>query len=164
MPACRADETVRALSMLLVKTPAARPYCVALARWMTSWMLRKDMICCTGPKIWESTSNWKKKGFVRGEMYHHVWLRVCRCVWEQRTSSLAMRMSSVTLEKTVGWMKSPCWPHADPPHSSVAPSLLPLSMRSIILSNCFWSIYRKQQITAHILFSLYVSSCFQLTC
>lgn len=67
---------------------------------------------------------------------------LCRC----STSSLAMRISSVTLEKTVGWMKSPCWPQADPPHSSVAPSLFPLSISSIILLNCLWSICRKQRL------------------
>lgn len=54
MPACRAEETVRALLMSLVNTPAARPYCVSLALRMTSLMLRKHMICCTGPKIWDS--------------------------------------------------------------------------------------------------------------
>lgn len=68
------------------------------------------------------------------------------CVWEQSTSSLAIRISSVTFEKTVGWMKSPGWPHTAPPHSSVAPSRFPLSISSIILSNCFWSIWRKQKL------------------
>lgn len=155
MPACRAEETVRALSMSLVNTPAARPYCVALALWMTSRMLQKDIICCTGPKIWQSTGT-GRKGFVKSDpCFRHMYLgRVCSCVWKQRTSSLAMRMSSVTPEKTVGCIKSPCWPHADPPHSRVAPSLLPLSMRSIILSNCFWSIYEKQQMTAQMISSL----------
>lgn len=42
------------------------------------------------------------------------------------TSSLAMRISSLTLEKTVGSMKNPFKPRALPPHSSLAPSLMPL--------------------------------------
>lgn len=51
------------------------------------------------------------------------------------TSSLAMRMSSFTLEKTVGSMKKPFKPKALPPHSSLAPSLMPLWMNS---STRFW--------------------------
>lgn len=47
-----------------------------------------------------------------------------------RTSSLAMRMSSVTSEKTVGSMKKPFKPRALPPHSSLAPSLMPLWINS----------------------------------
>ncbi|TNN87498.1 hypothetical protein EYF80_002215 [Liparis tanakae] len=45
-----------------------------------------------------------------------------------RTSSLAMRMSSFTLENTVGSMKNPFESTALPPHSILAPSLMPLSM------------------------------------
>lgn len=56
------------------------------------------------------------------------------------TSSLAIRMVSVTSEKTVGLMKRPLSSIAEPPHSSLAPSFFPLSIRSRILSNCFWSI------------------------
>lgn len=56
------------------------------------------------------------------------------------TSSLAILMVSVTSEKTVGLMKRPLSSMAEPPHSSLAPSFFPLSIRSRILSNCFWSI------------------------
>lgn len=41
-----------------------------------------------------------------------------------------MRMSSLTLEKTVGSMKNPFTPRALPPHSSLAPSVMPLWMNS----------------------------------
>lgn len=61
------------------------------------------------------------------------------------TSSLAMRMSSVTSEKTVGWMNSPFCPQAPPPHSSFAPSFFPLSISSRILSYCALSIWRGTQ-------------------
>ena len=60
------------------------------------------------------------------------------------TSSLAIRMVSVTSEKTVGLMKSPLSSMAEPPHSSLAPSFFPLSIRSRILSNCFWSICKTE--------------------
>lgn len=49
-------------------------------------------------------------------------------------------MVSVTSEKTVGLMKSPLSSMAEPPYSSLAPSFFPLSIRSRILLNCFWSI------------------------
>lgn len=39
-------------------------------------------------------------------------------------------MSSLTLEKTVGSMKNPFSPRALPPHSSLAPSLMPLWINS----------------------------------
>lgn len=52
------------------------------------------------------------------------------------TSSLAMRMSSLTLEKTVGSMKNPFKPRAFPPHSSLAPSLMPLWTNSKIRFCC----------------------------
>lgn len=42
------------------------------------------------------------------------------------TSSLAIRISSVTLENTVGSMKKPFLPSPLPPHSSFAPSVMPL--------------------------------------
>ena len=61
------------------------------------------------------------------------------------TSSLAIRMVSVTSEKTVGLMKSPLSSMAEPPHSSLAPSFFPLSIRSRILSNCFWSICKTER-------------------
>ena len=41
-----------------------------------------------------------------------------------------MRMSSLTSEKTVGSMKKPFKPSALPPHSSLAPSLMPLRINS----------------------------------
>lgn len=61
------------------------------------------------------------------------------------TSSLAMRMWSLTPEKMVGWMKRLLLPTAAPPHSSLAPSFFPLSIRSIILSNCCLSIWSQHQ-------------------
>ena len=59
--------------------------------------------------------------------------------------ALAIRMVSVTSEKTVGLMKSPLSSMAEPPHSSLAPSFFPLSIRSRILSNCFWSICKTER-------------------
>lgn len=58
-----------------------------------------------------------------------------------RTSSLAMHMSSLTLEKTVGSMKNPFKPRALPPHSSLAPSLMPLwtnSSTRVCCSRLIW--------------------------
>lgn len=56
------------------------------------------------------------------------------------TSSLAIRMLSVTSENTVGFINRPLSSMARPPHSSFAPSFFPLSISSRILSNWFWSI------------------------
>lgn len=113
------------------------------------------------------TENLRESGHTRdGTHVIHVFdicLCLCRRVFRHSTSSLAMRISSVTFEKTVGWMKSPCWPHADPPHSSVAPSLFPLSISSIILSNCFWSICRKQPLKSFCAFSLQMKKMIRLS-
>lgn len=141
MPACRAEETVRALLMSLVKTPAANPYCVALALWMTSLILRKHIICCTGPNICKRMVG---KSYKRKKI-KTTYFNMCSTVGGVSTSSLAIRIWSLTFENTVGWMKSPCWPPGEPPHSRVAPSLFPLSISSIILSNCFWSIWGKNK-------------------
>lgn len=62
------------------------------------------------------------------------------------TSSLAIRMSSVTLENTVGSMKKPFLPSPLPPHSSLAPSATPLWMSSRILLYCFLSICRRNHL------------------
>lgn len=61
------------------------------------------------------------------------------------TSSLAIRMLSVTSENTVGFMNRPLSSMARPPHSSLAPSFFPLSISSRILSNWFWSICQMQK-------------------
>ena len=57
------------------------------------------------------------------------------------TSSLPIRMSSVTSVKTVGCMKYPSVPCRPPPHASLAPSFFPLSIRPRILLNCSSSIW-----------------------
>ena len=56
------------------------------------------------------------------------------------TSSLAILISSVTSENTVGWMKNPLSPTRPPPHCRVAPSFFPISIYPRILSNCARSI------------------------
>lgn len=61
------------------------------------------------------------------------------------TSSLAIRMSSVTLENTVGSMKKPFLPSPLPPHSSFAPSVMPLWISSRILLYCFLSILKVEE-------------------
>lgn len=53
-------------------------------------------------------------------------------------SSLAILMWSWTLEKTVGWIKYPLSRAFVPPHSTLAPSSLPLWIISRILSN--WAL------------------------
>lgn len=72
--------------------------------------------------------------------YWNIWARMPSML-HQLTSSFAMRMSSVTLEKTVGWMKKPLFPPGPPPHSSLAPSFFPLSISASILSYCSLSIW-----------------------
>lgn len=77
-----------------------------------------------------------------------MYVRFCLCVTVKEsvvTSSLAMRMWSLTPEKMVGWMKSPLSATDAPPHSSLAPSFLPLSMRSMILPNCSLSIWSQRR-------------------
>ena len=58
-----------------------------------------------------------------------------------KISSLAMLISSVTPEKTVGWTKKPRSPSQLPPVSRVAPSFLPASMNPRILSLCTTEIW-----------------------
>lgn len=71
-----------------------------------------------------------------------LWL-TCRRNGQYHTSSLAILMSSLTSEKTVGCMKYPLSPCRSPPHSSFAPSFFPLSIRSRILLNCSSSTYKR---------------------
>lgn len=59
------------------------------------------------------------------------------------TSSFAIRISSITFEKTVGSMKKPFLPSDLPPHSSFAPSVMPLSTSSRTLSHCSLSIWKE---------------------
>lgn len=54
-------------------------------------------------------------------------------------------MSSVTLEKTVGSMNSPFRPSGFPPHSSLAPSEIPLWISSKILLYCFLSVFKTER-------------------
>lgn len=62
------------------------------------------------------------------------------CMTGPKISSLAIRMLSVTFEKTVGWTKYPLLPCREPPHSNLAPSFFPASISSRILLNCSSSI------------------------
>ena len=59
------------------------------------------------------------------------------------TSSCAMVMSSVTLEKTVGWTKLPLSATRPPPQCNVAPCFLPVSIRFRILLVWVSSIWNK---------------------
>lgn len=57
VPACRAEETVMALSRSLVKIPADKPQKVLFALLITSSKDLNFMICCTGPNIYTQEMN-----------------------------------------------------------------------------------------------------------
>lgn len=144
VPACIAEDTMRALLMSLVKTAATSPKSELLALSITSSIVLNLKISWTGPKI---CNKWCVWGWKTLKLYYcpNALKPQQRCGYPKKardTSSLAIRMSSVTLENTVGSMKKPFLPSPLPPHSSLAPSATPLWMSSRILLYCFLSIYR----------------------
>lgn len=88
VPVSRAEDTDRALSILVVKTADTRPYCELFALSMAFCWLLKLNIHCTGPKIWEGKDSSKDQSHVQRRESHLAmkFNEARQCIWSRETN------------------------------------------------------------------------------